>query len=265
MEKFELQNPQSGFLFYMTIDIFKLTLYNTATLVLNNLKHQGGDLMENLLLFVSTTVVYFTVWLALSHFKETKKLAKDLAIIALLCLPLNINGNVFTVIGNASSSKSVYSVFSLYQRADKDAGNLLGGLYQKAGHDAVVLFGFQGYQEAGNDSVLGFGLSGYQKAGNESGTLAGISGFQNAKKNTIVILGLAGYQKAGNIASMLCCFAGKQNGNNGSGLAIGLVGYQNSEKNSTTGIGMAIYQRVQKEDRAFAVWSTIKNKNESEK
>ncbi len=102
--------------------------------------------MENLALFVLTTILYYAIWSTLINNANTatdfKEESKSLAVIALLCLPLNINGNVFTVFGNASSSKNIYSVFSIYEKAEVDAFSVFGGLQQKAGHDAAVIIGF---------------------------------------------------------------------------------------------------------------------------
>lgn len=79
--------------------------------------------MNNIELFVATTAVYFIIWKLSQIFSldpdviSLQRIFRELAIIALLCLPLNINGNVFTVLGNAESPKNAYSVFSLYQKA----------------------------------------------------------------------------------------------------------------------------------------------------
>jgi len=57
---------------------------------------------------------------------------KALLILTVLCAPININDNVITVIGNATSPKNVFSLCSFYQQA---------------GEDAVTTFGLTGYQE----------------------------------------------------------------------------------------------------------------------
>ena len=235
--------------------------------------------MENIILFLETFLGYSMIWWFWfwPNATETQRLRntpKALAIIALLSFPLNINGNVFTVLGNAESSKSIYSVFSPYQKAGGDAHSVLGSFFQKAGNDAYVYAGVAGYQEATNayvgvgvagyqeakfDAIVGLGLSGYQKSGHESGMVMGIAGFQKSKMDATNILGLTGYQKAGRAAGMLCCFAGRQNAINASSLVLGLVGYQYSETKTNTYASMAVYQSTPKEDRAFAVWSTIEN------
>ncbi|OGM99226.1 MAG: hypothetical protein A2915_02850 [Candidatus Yanofskybacteria bacterium RIFCSPLOWO2_01_FULL_41_34] len=225
--------------------------------------------MQNIINFSLTTILHFIIWLIFSmrglHVKRKPKYAKEFAIVALLCLPLNINGNVFTVLGNASSSNNIYSIFSLYQKADQDAFSLLGGIYQEAGYDATTFLGFEVYQKAGHDNVLVIGLSGYQKAENKNLLGIGISVFQNSKKESGSIMGLIGYQKSNDIALALCCFVGKQDSGQQSGLAMGLIGYQNSKKYSSTVFSMALYQRAGGKDSAFAMWSSIKDEDKSEK
>lgn len=67
--------------------------------------------MENLWLFLATTVIY---WVILCIFEDIGPFDIHvwgrLAIVALLCLPININGNIFTIFGNATG-KNVFAVF----------------------------------------------------------------------------------------------------------------------------------------------------------
>lgn len=140
--------------------------------------------MENILLFVLTVFLYSAIWIWLSPPGSFGKYVKRVALIALLSVPININGRVFTVIGNAAGEKSVFSVFSLYQRADGDAVTFLGlSGYQRAGNNAVTGAGISGYQRAGNEAVTILGLSGYQRAGNAQ-TIVGIAFYQNVEGNT---------------------------------------------------------------------------------
>lgn len=214
------------------------------------------------MLFAITTTVYFAAWVALFRTPEQSSFAgnaKELVVVALLCLPLNINGNVFTILGNAKSSKDIYSAFSLYQNAKIDAVSIFGTVFQKADRDAFVIIGIAGYQEAGHDAFLGGGLSGYQKGGNDVGAFFGISAFQKSSGDIVNLIGLVGYQEAGKVAATLCCFAGVQNSGNESAIPLGLIVYQNSEKRSETHLSMALYQRAGTQDGAFAVWSQLED------
>jgi len=127
--------------------------------------------MGNTLLFIATVVIYSWVWFMTTEPSQgvfRAKTIKCVALVALLALPVNINGNVFTIAGNVTAEKSVYSVFSLYQKAE---------------YTAVTVFGLAGYQKAGGIVVTGLGLAGYQEAG-----------------YTLTVFGLAGYQRAWNRA-----------------------------------------------------------------
>lgn len=143
--------------------------------------------MENILLFLVTVTVYFTTIVCLDSYKSNKsiwnyswkKSAKRLAFVALLALPLNINGNVFTIAGNATADKNMFSFFSLYQNAGQNAGTVLGLAYQNAGQDAGTFFGLA-YQNARQDAVTVFGLA-----------------YQKAKMSAKVPLAIALYQRVG--------------------------------------------------------------------
>src|SRR3989344_8892914 len=100
--------------------------------------------MENILIFLCTVMLYGGAFCVFAPLGRPKKWAFSIALISLLSLPININGNVFTVIGNAKSEKSVYSVFSLYQHA---------------GEDAVTIFSLAGYQKTGRNALTFVGVS----------------------------------------------------------------------------------------------------------
>lgn len=120
--------------------------------------------VENISFWVGSVILYSFVWFLWDSAPPfLGKWLKRTALIALLCLPININGNVFTVMGNATSEKSVYALFSIYQ---------------KAGQNAFTFFGLSGYQNAGQNAAIVVGLSGYQKAGNKARTIIGVALYQ---------------------------------------------------------------------------------------
>lgn len=140
--------------------------------------------MENILLFVFTVTAYFSVWFLFTfnnHIHWTKQV-KRVALVALLALPLNIGGNVFTIAGNATAEKSVYSFLSLYQNA---------------GQDAVIILGLAGYQNAGQNAGTVISLAGYQKAGQNAVTAFGLAGYQQAEQRATIGIGIALYQRVG--------------------------------------------------------------------
>lgn len=130
--------------------------------------------MENILLFVATIFVYSSIWFLIDSARIGcwTILIKRIAIIALIALPFNIDGNVYTIAGNAityEDGKGVFSIFSLYQRAEKDAVLLFGlGGYQRAKNEAITAFGFTSYQEAGLNAGIGIGLAFYQRVGEKT-------------------------------------------------------------------------------------------------
>lgn len=109
--------------------------------------------MENILLFVLTVFLCSMVWYAVCAPALWVGHIKRVALIALLDLPVNIDGNVFTIAGNATAEKSVYSIFSLYQ---------------KAGQDAVTLVGLAGYQQAETKAYVPVAIALYQRTGKKT-------------------------------------------------------------------------------------------------
>jgi len=163
--------------------------------------------MTNLMLFALTTLTYFAIWCRLEKSRGLAGYAKKACLTALLCIPFNINGNIWTVLGNAESEKSIYSLCSLYQKAKNEAVTLIGlAGYQSAGQDAVTIFGFSGYQSAGQDARTDIGLAGYQSAGRDAIIIAGLSGYQSAGNYARNLFGLAIYQKAGENSRSLGAF-----------------------------------------------------------
>ena len=142
--------------------------------------------MENIVLFIITVLTYsFLVYIVLNPYSQHHRFfyfteyLKVCALMAFLCLPLNVNEDIYTIAGNVVSKKSIYSVASLYQSADKEAMNIIGIL---------------AYQNAGKDVVTLFGISLYQNAGRSAGTLMGISGYQKAEIRVITVIGVGIYQ-----------------------------------------------------------------------
>ena len=176
--------------------------------------------MENILLFLLTVAVYSTV-ICWFFRNDWTRYIKRLAFVALLALPINIGGNVFTIAGNAVAEKNIYSLFSFYQRAGQNASTGFGLTYQQARQNAMTIFGLA-YQQAGQDAVTGIGLA-YQQAG----------------QNAVTILGLV-YQQAGQDAVT----------------GIGLT-YQKAGSSARVPISIAIYQRVGEKTRAFGAFSSL--------
>lgn len=214
--------------------------------------------MTNLVLFVVTTLVYWFVYEIYINYPINKKILQRLGITVLLCLPLNINGNVFTVLGNVDSQgvKNIYSVLSLYQSAENDAYSLLGSLYQKAGRNAATMCVASAYQEAGHDAVVGIGASGYQNAGQDAIVFLGASVRQASGRSSTIVVGVSGIQDAKDVSSTLVGINLIQRGKI-VGVGLGLSIYQHGLESADTYISMALYQRAGDRVRNFAVWSQL--------
>jgi hypothetical protein len=145
--------------------------------------------MVNIILFVISVSLYYVAYNLARRFllynpMTVTKNMKVLAIITLLCIPLNVNGNIFTVLGNAHG-RNVISILSFYQKAEQDIFSISGFLnYQDAGNDAVILVGFPTIQKSKDESILMAGISGYQRSNNLSTTILGFSIYQKAGDKT---------------------------------------------------------------------------------
>lgn len=174
----------------------------------------------NVVLFLATVVAYFIVWRYFGGSWGTLwGAAKRLAILAVLSAPFNVGGDVWTVLGNAKSEKSVHSVFSVYQDAKEDASALFHLGWQKAGGDAKVrLFGVSA-QDAWGSASINLGVALCQRS----------SGY------TVLNGGIAVYQADGLIVS------------NRFGITL-------SQKGSAVAdtYGFAVYQKILGKSRVFS-------------
>ena len=143
--------------------------------------------MNNFWLFLITTFSYWGIWFILKlSCKVRPKIRQSMEmlwIIALLSLPLNYGEIVVTILGSAQG-ENVLSIFSPYQKAEKKAVAVIGGIVQKAGKGALVICGPMGYQEA--DTVtIAVGVGGYQKANYKATVGVGMSVCQKIPSRSI--------------------------------------------------------------------------------
>ncbi len=205
--------------------------------------------MKNIALFAVTVPGYFGLWWWLGGApEEVSGYAFQLGILALLCAPWNINGNIWTVLGNAESEKSIYSLCSLYQKAGKHAVTIIGvSSQQHAERNAVMGIGISFLQNAGLHAVTFIGISLYQNAGQDAVTFVGLSLYQDAEQDAYTGIGLSLYQDAEQDAYM----------------GIGISLYQNAVAKADVPCGVALYQAIENEkgarvSRAFGVFSFLK-------
>jgi len=191
--------------------------------------------MENLLLWFVSTATYFVVYLCYGHYNGTALLdsislgknMKYLAVIALLALPVNNNGHVFTVFGNAVGEKGVYSIAPFYQKSDGDVVAVLAPLT---------------YQESSKGNAF---------------AIVGIPSYQSAKESTGLFVGIAPYQKSANgRPGVLFGIAGRQEGRSVF-VGFGLGGYQKATIEAQSFLSLVFFQRVGEKTRSFAVFSTL--------
>ncbi len=201
--------------------------------------------MKNVVLFVATVALYFSSWFVWFLFYYSSEPSFETCIIVassllLLCVPFNIGGNIFTVLGNAVSEKSIFSVLSLYQKANKNAFSLVS-LYQKADGSTVSVFGFLGYQDAGDDAFMFSGISIYQRSNIETVLFVGFSLYQEGSGDIIHAVGISLYQRAKGSVWVI----------------VGVSGYQRSDNEDLMCIGLSLYQQVGDRVRAFAAFSKL--------
>src|SRR3989344_9012705 len=99
---------------------------------------------ENIALVVLSVFCYFILWIVINKALMRTPEKRDLwavLVIVILAMPFNIGGNIWTMAGNARSEESVYSIFSVYQNAKKDAVSLVSVGYQNAGTMTTQIIG----------------------------------------------------------------------------------------------------------------------------
>lgn len=102
-----------------------------------------GEHVVNFWIFLITVLIYATAWSIvcdpLSDL-DCRKFFKRIVILVPLCIPFNINGDVYTVFGNAASPRDIFTAASFYQEAPGKAGTFFNLGYQAAGRDAAAFF-----------------------------------------------------------------------------------------------------------------------------
>jgi hypothetical protein len=123
-------------------------------------------------------------------------------LIFLISYPYEIKENVWSLFGGFSEKGSVYSFFGVYQKAERDAFQIVGlCLYQKAGNDAFQGAGLCLYQKAERDAFQVVGLCLYQKAGSDAFQFIGLCLYQKAGSDAFQFIGLCLYQKAARVTN----------------------------------------------------------------
>lgn len=128
---------------------------------------------------------------------------KRWVLIAVLTLPINIGGNVFTVMGNGHAEKSFFSIASMYQVASNDANNALSLFgYQRAGDTAFTLMGIPAWQ-TGDHVATFIGLPLVQTSKTVSYVLVGGSVIQISNGEAVVSVGFNVSQHANKMVTSL--------------------------------------------------------------
>ncbi|HEY4484444.1 MAG TPA: hypothetical protein VI978_01840 [Candidatus Paceibacterota bacterium] len=261
--------------------------------------------MLNIWLFLSSVACFFIFQVLreiysgkrrLREFKifESKKtLLKNLVIFVILCLPVNINGYVFTIAGSAVGEKGVYSLLSFYQEVEENglAFNIfsLGGVQVAEKGLALTLLGFPLFQY-GEVVSLGVGATLCQKSKEFSGVLLGVpitqfsdglarivvgatflqqgkkaeilSGlvfWQHGQEDARIGVGAAVVQKASVEARIHFGAAMFQLSGYMAGVSYGGVSYQKALKRAEVKLALAILQVAGKKERSFTVYSVLES------
>lgn len=202
--------------------------------------------MKNLTLFVATVAGYFGIWWYIGGAPEgVPGYALRFGVLALLSAPWNIRGNVWTILGNAESEGSIYSLFSLYQKAAHTAIACSGILlYQKAGDDAFCGIGVLFHQNADNDAKIAVGAAVWQEAKTDATLWFGVSACQIAGRNADILVGITLFQTAGEAAFILFGIALYQNAKKQSVTMCGIAFHQNAQNKTKVGLGISLWQSV---------------------
>lgn len=224
--------------------------------------------MINILIFFLTLAVLFYAWYFYSKTKSIKVIIIRFTLLAFLFAPFNINGNIYTVFGNGVSQKNFNSIFSFYQKAEKNSFSVLSIGYQEAKEDAFagfVIFNLQrskksktilsllsvqknietkessiniaeNYQDAGVEAFAGVGILNFQKS-KKATTVISLLSLQDSKYYSKAILGIPAYQKS----------------KKASVFYFGLGFIQIGEKCSTP-LALSLYQKEAGESKSFCIF-----------
>lgn len=213
----------------------------------------------NIALWLVTTGAYFVFSVFIWKCVGLTAALKRLGLVALLCLPVNVNGYVFTVLGNAVGEKGVYSVCSVYQESEKGSVVSIVGLtaYQKAKRTALIIGGVVGFQQSDEDVAVVAGIAGFQKT---MGPIPKENRERYPKRSygAGMLIGVALYQVSeenctGGLAIVFCQKAEKQ-----ATVGVGGSGYQRGDESAATYLGVSFYQRSGKKTRMFGAIMPLK-------
>lgn len=242
--------------------------------------------MDNMVFYFLGTGIYWTTY-QVFVVGNSKKSLRNLAVIALLALPLNVNGNVYTVIGNTIDDRGInnmYSAFSMIQTTENNTASLIslfqksrkgsafsavGPLIQVAEKGAISVIPVTAYQGSNNgDAIGGMGVTLYQKSysgsvlavgvplfqvsrNGPSGMLAGLSFMQKAENDTSgAIAGVSLVQKAKKEVVMGFGVTGLQLTDGPAYHVIGLsINQKSNRSRAGLGIGAVIFQHGQESAR----------------
>lgn len=170
---------------------------------------------SNLLLWAITVVIYGAVVLPLQHWFAIKQLTlkaalRTVLIVAVLTMPFNLNGHIFTVFGNVvGKNEHVWALASLYQKTNGFSFTLLApfSVQLSSGNegDAFAGIGIPLIQD-GNHVALAVGVAPYQSSRRTATVVLGISGAQFSDRYAYTIAALNFYQRAGVQASTFFSF-----------------------------------------------------------
>lgn len=149
--------------------------------------------MEINLNFLLGLAIAITITLLNTRLKFSKLGWKKFFLVAvILSNPWKIGKNVFSFFGGWNDEGSIYSLCPIFQKTSGHAFGVFVFGYQKAGKDAGQLIGLA-YQKARGHAVQVIGIS-CQRAGGRVMQFLGLA-YQDAERNAGQFLGLA-YQKA---------------------------------------------------------------------
>ncbi len=163
----------------------------------------------------------------LIFWNQYKCMIAKITLLFILIYPFKIGRDIYSVFWGINKNGSVYSLFGIFQIADRDARSLFGiMIYQQADWNACQILGISIYQRGGRNVWQLLGVSIYKKADEHTLQGFGVSCYQYAEKYSHHAVGLSIYQYG-------CKYVGTY---------VGMSIYQYSQKNTWQSFGLSIYQ-----------------------
>jgi hypothetical protein len=217
------------------------------------IKNKGEIIMANLINLAIALVTAGIFSAVMWGFKREELRPWMIVVAFFVSYPWHFGDDIYSLWGGKNPQGSVYSLYSVYTDAERDAWAILGIGYLNGGRDAVQGTGI-GYLNGGRDAAQLFGIS-YLNGGRDAVQIIGIS-YLNGGRDAVQIIGISyldgghnavqpigiGYLNGGRDAVQLFGI-GYLNGGRDAVQLVG-IGAQIADKGKAVlGFGIPLYQK----------------------